>query len=294
VHFTSSFEEYFFLGNISIFCASSGSRSEFFPNRIFPFLVESPSATIVSQIEKHLNYLCFSLLIKFMISFEIIITLIFELMTFILSVFISSKLIKNNNNNFIQNKFLAAGCLFCGLYTIFTFLYTIIATEFAIELFLTLGIISIIFAVLLLFFTLKVILKSSKWLETPEKWLWIIIAGIIIGLTFHPEYIIVTDVELSLTEFHPIFYNIYAIFVLFMLGYSAFITYSTGIVKADEKELKTKMKKFLAGLIIFISSLLVDVIGNLVEEGEVFFDMGLFGLISLAMVTLASAILPKK
>lgn len=224
-----------------------------------------------------------------MATFEFILTLIVELIPTILSIIIIRTLLQKNKLEFIGNKLLALSLFFVGTYTFLTFLYTIIAKAAIIDLFLLISFLCILTALILLYFTIQVVLHSSMWLQGKEKWIWIILTAAIFIMMISTDFITVVDEAQAITVFDPVVYYIYAGFVLFVLLFSSIQTYRVGIKRIDDAKVKKKMVFFFLALICLIFSLIVDTIGGLVEVGEIFFDIGLFGLISIALLLMERA-----
>jgi hypothetical protein len=83
------------------------------------------------------------------------------------------------------------------------------------------------------------------------------------------DFIEVKDAATAETHFQPLPFALFAIFVAFMLIYSAFSLYYFGIRKNTGSSRK-RMLFFFIGLLIIISALVVDFLGNKIEN-EVFF-----------------------
>ncbi len=139
-------------------------------------------------------------------------TFIFELLTTIISFYVGYLLMKQNEDKQIGNKLLASGIISVGFYTLFTFIYSIIAKEWAIILFLKLGMIIILIGVTLLIFTMKILINSSVWIEKPEKWIYFSLTLIISVILAVTNYITVIDEEISVTTFNLlVFYIVFCI-----------------------------------------------------------------------------------
>jgi uncharacterized membrane protein len=175
------------------------------------------------------------------------------------------------------------------MYSFLTFLYTLIAKADVIKILLLISFLCILVALVFLYFTIQVVLHSNMWLNGREKWVWILLTAVIFVMMVTSDFITVTDEIQALTEFDPIIYYIYAGFVLFVLCFSAIQTYRIGIRQTKDEFLKKKMKNFFYALISLIFALLVDAIGGMVEIAEVYFDIGLFGLISIALILMEKA-----
>ena len=83
---------------------------------------------------------------------------------------------------------MAVGTTFIGFYVLFVFLYDIIKTLWSIEIFLRMGMISILIATLFFFYSMNCMVSSSSWFQEQKKWVPYIIAifGFTIYLIFAP------------------------------------------------------------------------------------------------------------
>ena len=225
-----------------------------------------------------------------------LITYVFEFITMVISFFAALLLLKQKKNSQVPlgNIFLTLASSFVGIYALSTIIYSIIGQEWAVIAFLKLGMIAILMAVLLLYFTMQVLIYSSKWIKIHKLRFWIpfcIALTIALVLAF-TDYIIVIDAKTAETHFQPIPYALFAIYVAFMLIYSAFSIYSFGIRKSTGNSRK-RMQLFLVGLLLIIGALIIDVLGNIIEN-EVLFDTLLFVALSSGVIFVAGAFFGKK
>ena len=220
-------------------------------------------------------------------------TFIFELLTTIISFYVGYLLMKQNEDKQIGNKLLASGIISVGFYTLFTFIYSIIAKEWAIILFLKLGMIIILIGVTLLIFTMKILINSSVWIEKPEKWIYFSLTLIISVILAVTNYITVIDEENSVTTFNLLVFYTFALYILLLLIYGSYSIYKFGI-KRTKGDAKKRMVYFFSGLISLIISLLIDAVGNFFPEFELIFDLMLFTLMTIGMLLMARVFLSKR
>jgi hypothetical protein len=154
--------------------------------------------------------------------------------------------------------------------------------------------VSILIAVLLLYFALQVLIYSSKWIKMYKIgfFLPLIISIIISLLLIFTNFIEVKEAATATTHFDPIIYNLFALFVAFMLFYSTLVMYIYGINKSTGDP-KKRMLLFFVGLLCLISALISDAIGNIVEN-EILFDTLLFAFLAFGVIFFASSFLRKK
>ena len=228
-----------------------------------------------------------------MASFLMILTFIFELLTTIISFYVGYLLMKQNEDKQIGNKLLALGIISVGFYTLFTFIYSLIAKEWAIILFLKLGMIVILIGVTLLIFTMKILIHSSVWIEKPEKWIYFSLTFIISAILAVTDYITVINEENSVTSFNPWVFYTFALYILLLLIYGSLSIYKFG-VKRNQGDVKKRMIYFFSGLISLILSLIIDAVGNFFPELELIFDLMLFTLMTIGMLLMARVFLSKR
>ncbi len=225
-----------------------------------------------------------------------LITYIFEFIAMVISFFAAFLLIKQKKLSQVPlgNTFLALANTCVGIYALSTIIYSIIGQEWAVITFLKLGMVAIVMAVLLLYFTMQVLIYSSKWIKIHKVRFWIplVISLVITLVLIITDFIIVIDAATAETHFQPIPFALFAIFVAFMLIYSAFTLYSFGIRKTTGNSRK-RMQFFFIGLIFIIAALVIDVLGNIIEN-EVLFDTLLFGVLSCGVLFVATSFLGKK
>ncbi len=225
-----------------------------------------------------------------------IITYVFEFITFIFSFFTSFLLIKQSKRSQVPlgTKFLAIGNGSLGIYALSTIIYSLIGVEWVVIVFLKLGMIAILIGILFLFYTMQVLIHSSNWVKTHKIGFWgsFIIALVIVMVLIFTNYIIVNDATTADTHFEPVPYYMFALFVAITLIYSTISIYQFGI-KKNNGEPKKNMQYFFIGLLFLIGGLLIDVLGNFIEN-EVLFDTLLFAFLSVGIIFITRAFIGKK
>lgn len=228
-----------------------------------------------------------------MVSLTVLITYFMELLTSFISFLIGYLVIKRNKENQNVNKLLSVGVILVGLYTFTTFIYSIIAKEWAIKLFISFGMSALLIAVLLLYFTMRLLIDSSARLGRKEILIYSSITSIIILIIIFSDFITVLDEEKSVTSFNPFVLYTYALFIMVMLIHGSYSTYIYGI-KHSEGRSRKRMIYFFWGLITLIIGLITESIGNFFPELELLFDLTLFSLIAFGMLLLARVFLAKR
>lgn len=223
-----------------------------------------------------------------------LITYIFEFATMILS-FVAAFLLyyKSRTSEVkIGARFLSIGIALLGLYALSTIIYSIIGQAWAIQVFLKIGIVSLIYAVLFLFYTMMILIYSSKWVRTKIVYMIGIfaVATVVSILNVVVNHIKVIDAVTANTHFDPIIpFLLFALYMGFMLIFSTFALYYFGLSKS-KGDSKMRMTFFFIGLLLIILALINEIIGNFIEI-EVLFDTILFGLLSGASILFALAFL---
>ncbi|MFX1275060.1 MAG: hypothetical protein ACFFBP_20740 [Promethearchaeota archaeon] len=223
-----------------------------------------------------------------------LITYVFEFTTMILS-FIAAFLLyyKSRTSEVkIGARFLSLSIALLGLYALSTIIYSLIGQAWAIDVFMKIGIVSLIYAVLFLFYTMMILIYSSKWVRLKIVYMIGIfaIATIISVIIIVVNHIEVKNEVTADTHFNPILpFLLFALYMGFMLIFSTFALYYFGISK-NSGDSKMRMIFFFLGLLLIILALINEVIGNFIEI-EVLFDTILFGLLSGASILFALAFL---
>ncbi|WP_457557253.1 hypothetical protein [Candidatus Harpocratesius sp.] len=224
-----------------------------------------------------------------------IITYVFECITTISALLASFFLLKKgfSSNDAKSSRFLGFSSFFLGIYALSTIIYSVANSELAIIVLLKIGMIMICFSLLFLFYTMKILIHSSFWLTTNRilKYLMLGITSGIALLLGISNYIQVIDVHNADTHFDPIIFNIFASFIGIILIYSIFTIYFLGVKKTEGDDRK-KMVFFFIGLIFMLFGLIIDAIGNFIEN-ETLFDSLLFGFLSIGNLCIVFCVLYK-
>ncbi|MBA7682348.1 hypothetical protein ES703_90698 [subsurface metagenome] len=134
-----------------------------------------------------------------------LITYIFEFITMIISFFAALILINRKKNSQVPlgNTFLALANSCVGIYALSTIIYSIIGQEWAVIAFLKLGMVAIIMSVLFLYFTMQVLIYSSKWIKIHKFRFWVpLIISLAIALVLiSTDFIEVKDAATAETHF---------------------------------------------------------------------------------------------
>lgn len=225
-----------------------------------------------------------------------LITYIFEFIALCISFWTFFILFKQKKHSQVPlgNTFLALGAFCIGIYALFTIIYSLINQEWAIITFLKLGMISLMAGVLFLFYTMQILIYSSKSINIKKTSYWApLVAFLTISLILlFTDYITVVDIATGATHFETLQFSLFAIFVAFVLIYSTVPLYRFGI-KKNTGDTKKRAQFFLIALLFFIGSLLIDAIGNIVEI-EALFDTLLFAFISIGILWATRAFYGKK
>ncbi len=223
-----------------------------------------------------------------------LVTYIFEFITMILS-FIAAFLLyykARSSEVKIGAIFLSIGLALLGVYALSTIIYSLIGQEWAIQVFLRMGVISLIYAVLFLFYTMIILIYSSKWFKTKIFYMIGVftLATIVSAILLFTNYIEVIDAATADTHFNPpLPFIIFALYMACMVITSTIGLFYFGILKTSGAS-KMRMILFFMGLILIILALISEVIGNTIEN-EMIFDTILFALLSGASVLFALAFL---
>ncbi|MFX1275061.1 MAG: hypothetical protein ACFFBP_20735 [Promethearchaeota archaeon] len=215
-----------------------------------------------------------------------LITYVFEFVTMILS-FIAAILLYNKSRTSeikLGSRLLSFSSILLGLYALSTIIYSLIGQEWAIQVFLKIGIVCLIYSVLFLFYTMIFLIYPIKWVKSKIRYMIgiFVIATIISVIIVIVDHIEVKNEVTADTHFDPIIpYILFALYMGFMLLFSTITLFYFGILKSSAS--KMRMTLFFLGLILVIVSLVNEVIGNFIEN-EVLFDTLLFGFLSGATV----------
>ncbi len=170
-----------------------------------------------------------------------------------------------------------------GFYTLFVFMYDLIAEPWAIQLFLPIGISCVVLAGLFLYYTFNILSESTKWFDNLKNWVpsLIVVIVYIIYILFVPFiYIESLDPPNTRIELVPL------VLMLLLLLYFI-IKVLTKIQKVALKSLTgtalERMIHFRTAIVILLLSLFVNI------PTQIFENMGLLDQIFYIMIAVAEA-----
>ncbi len=200
---------------------------------------------------------------------------------------------------YLANTFLAIASLLVGVYLISIFIYDIINEFWAVNLFLRIGMISLLFSSLLFFYTMFVMMKSSK-LFYQSKIVYINLALCLAGSV----YFSVTDF-ISLQDSYVGNVNIQidiiplAIMVLILLYFmitSIIITINFGLKKIPKHTSPyKKISMYLYGLSCFIVGLFINIVSQITSNDYLgaICDVLYMSFIVLGLICLSYSVIGK-
>lgn len=220
------------------------------------------------------------------------ITYYFEILSFISGI-LSLILIIRRNPTYLPNKLIGIGLFLVGCHPFSIFIYDVIATDLSVQIFLRIAIMSSLFGITLIFFTMKCMVKSVEVFKRKSEWLpFIILDGIILLYFIFTDFIefeeaIHGNVNISM-ELIPLAVDIIA--VLFYLFYSAFNLYFKGIKKVSDPFHKKRMIWFLIGLLISLIGIFATIGSQIVEDQEIGVILDITFLLALSVSSLVMMI----
>ena len=215
-------------------------------------------------------------------------TYTFEIIA-IFAAFYSTYRILKRKSKLLCSNLMAVGTTFIGLYVLFVFLYDIIQTLWSIEIFLRMGMFSILTATLFFFYSMNCMVSSSAWFQNKKIWTpyIIVIIGYTIYLILTPlvEVISATPLNISISLL-PL--AIMVVMMLHFLGASLSKLFRFGIKKTEGLSQK-KMKIFAIGLILSVISIFINVASQIFSDstaGEIL-DVVFFFSLACSVVVIA-------
>ncbi len=227
-----------------------------------------------------------------------LITYIFEFITMGISFLVAFLLLMRMKRSLVPvgNASLAIASIFLGIFALSTILYSLIGEASVIIILFKMGLISLLMAVFFLYYTMQVLVYSSKWIKIKKmkKFLWIplITLILIVLILIFTDYITVINAATAETHFEPFQFMLYALYIAFMILYSTISLYKFGLKKVTG-ESKKNMQFFFMGLLFFLGALVIDVLNNIFEY-EVLFDTLLFASLAIGVILMARAFYGKK
>jgi hypothetical protein len=217
--------------------------------------------------------------------------LLSELITSITGLFLMF-FVYRKNPDYTGNKLISISIGSVGMYTLFVFIYDIIQKEWAIKFFLPIAISFIVIGAMLFYFTMKVLIYSTKWFEKKIKWgVFIIIVLIFIIVINFGDFVTVTNLNPVNSSFDLIPLSIMALLLFYFILASLYYI-NTVAIKILEGIAKKRIMYFRLGLYIFLLSLCVNVVTNLFDNMEIL-DLVFYFLLFIGEGTFAYAFLFK-
>ena len=224
------------------------------------------------------------------------ITYYFENLSFILGT-ICAIAILIKDRKYLANKTLAIGLFLLGVYPMCIFIYDIINQYWAINLFLRIGMVSILFSSLLIYFTMQIIMKSAKSFRKNKSA--IIYTLICIGISIYvsvADFIILQESHIGNVNISigilPL--TIMIVFLTYLTIINIIITWKYGIKNPpSNKKSQRKIKMFFYGLILMIPSLFINTLSHIVSDDLLgtIFDALTYLFISISLLFLAFSVL---
>ena len=127
-----------------------------------------------------------------------ILGIIFELLTTVAG-FASTYLILKRNPKYIGNRMMATSTTFIGLYTLFILFYDLVAEVWAVQVFLRAAMISILFVGVFIFYTIQILVFSSKNLMKKRNWVPFLLASLVYAV-----YLILEENFITIHSIDPV------------------------------------------------------------------------------------------
>ncbi len=181
------------------------------------------------------------------------------------------------------NRLLAVAAFFMCGFTISELIYNILHVEAAIFILSRMSYVLSELVLCFLYFTFKVLVKSSLWLKAKHKTWPFIIAIVIYGIALFivPDSITIESVELSKTLPDYWVLIIFAIGLFYFLLTSLVILIRTGVLNATGRS-RTNMIITSTGLIICLIAIMVSIIGRVVVD--LLYDIVFYFILAIGMV----------
>ncbi|MHA1672488.1 MAG: hypothetical protein ACTSYI_02575 [Promethearchaeota archaeon] len=222
-----------------------------------------------------------------------------EIAAFVVGIISALAILKKDSQR-LANRFLATGVFLIGFYTLCIFIYDIIGTLLAINVFLRIGMISLLFGDLFLFYTMLIMMKST---ETFKRMIIPYLnLAIVVGISI---FFIVTDfvhqtestignvnIQIDMIPLALI------ILILFYLTISCvIITFRFGLNKMDKNSHGySKLVSFAVGLFVFLLALVINIVSQITSNDVIgaIFDALTFATLLIGLVFLTFSVLDLK
>ena len=207
--------------------------------------------------------------------------------------------ILRKDSKYLANIYLALANVLIGIYLICIFTYDVIKELWAINVFLRIGMISLLFATLFIYYAMIIIMKSSQVFK-ETKWVYVnLVIGIAIAIYFIVEDFIreIPSVEGAGNvniQIDIIPLALILVYLFYLTTISLYITFKYGINKIPKGEKGySKIRSFGVGLILFILTLFVNVVSQITANIllGVIFDVLTFSILVLGMLFISFSVL---
>ncbi len=222
-----------------------------------------------------------------------------EIAGFVVGVISALAILKKDNTR-MANRFLATGVFLIGLYTLCIFIYDIIGTVLAINVFLRIGMISLLFGDLFIYYTMLIMMRSTMTFKKMK--ITYINLAICVGTSI---YFIIDD---FITQTESTIGNVniqidmiplaLIILILFYLTISCvIITFRFGLNKMDKTSPGyPKLVSFVVGLFLFMITLVINIVSQITSNDVVgaIFDALTFAVLLIGSLFLSFSVLDLK
>ena len=210
---------------------------------------------------------------------------------------ISAIAILRKDSKYLANIYLALANILISTYLICIFTYDIIQTLWSINIFLRIGMISLLFATLFIYYAMIIIMKSVQVFKETKM----IYVNLVIGIAI-AIYLIMTDF-ITQDEAHVGNVNIQIdiiplammlVYLFYLTAISIYITFKFGINRISKGEKGySKIRSFGVGLILFILTLFINVVSQITTNDVlgVIFDVLTFVIMVIGMLFISFSVL---
>ncbi len=228
----------------------------------------------------------------------IIITHYIEVFGFIVGL-ISAYSIFRKDSKYLANIYLTLSNILISIYLICIFTYDIIEELWAINVFLRIGMISLLFATLFIYYAMIIIMKSVQVFKETKMVYVNLLIGIAIAIYFIIDDFIHEiesvegggNVNIQIDKIPLVMILVY---LFYLTTISIIITFKFGISRISKGEKGySKIRSFGVGLILFILTLFVNVVSQITSDVVlgVIFDVLTFSILVLGMLFISFSVL---
>ncbi|UYP45468.1 hypothetical protein NEF87_001753 [Candidatus Lokiarchaeum ossiferum] len=227
-------------------------------------------------------------------AFLTVVGYILEILIFVFGI-IASYLTLKKNPRYLGNIIMSSATFGLAFYSLFILLYDIIATSWAIQIFYRIALSMILAGVIGLFFSMKVLVDSTKWFNLKMNWIpyvgwW---AGFTLYMIIDRGFITVLESdEIVNTQMDLIPLAVLIGSVMAVLFYSIFKLNKYGIQRSKGIS-HDRMKRFAYGLLANIVALFVNIPGQIISDPVIgpIFDVVFFFILLIAVIIITSSFL---